>query len=300
MTKRIINLIIDSFRKSFEKKDFLIPSIRNFSSLMQNEASLFSYSEELKKYSNLREYFQENDEYRNIISKLIDSCILNIKTEIPEVSLEVTGRLKGFMSYFTKSLSLMIYDEPYKNLKDLLGVRFVISEETEEQEISSCYKIVRIILDYLSTDTNCKLINPTKPKNISNTPYLGILPKHSDLDEIANYSKFVKDYIRNVKVSGYRSLHILIWIPDIGQYLEIQVRGKKMDNFIKNNDGVDPSSYKSMKYSDPRVSNILKEIYNINIHTLEYETDDTYNRKYVLKNDVSTANTAIEFINFKT
>lgn len=270
--------LLTCFKKSFETEALFAPTLRNFSDILKKETDFFSLGQEIGRYADFRQSLTDNSSGLISYSKeIVNKCFVHLLTAFPDLQIRVEGRLKGFISYLSKVILLADEGKPFVNLPDLLGIRLIITAKDEVEEIALCYKITKSIIDFLTSELDCKLTNSLPVKNIS-TNYVGLLPTKENLNEISNYSSYIKDYINSPKNNGYRSIHFLIWVPSLGQFIEFQVRSFLMHAHAELDVSAAHGKYKATRYSTPEVSSFLDEISNCNIKTYGFisTNDNTY------------------------
>ena len=158
------------------------------------------------------------------------------KQVVPDVNIHGYFRIKSFLSFERKINYTLVeswkkhHNVNYKTLinglnyglNDIIGFRFLVHGNTEEEAISSIYRIANLLLPEM---TKYGLIPQEHPK--LKDIELGSEKSHSP-ELCSEFEGFFKDYIFHKKKNGYQSLHIIFWSAVLGRYFEIQLRTPKM------------------------------------------------------------------------
>ena len=163
------------------------------------------------------------------------------------------GRRKSLESDLTKLLRKSNKTLSAK-IKDRFGLRCILLNEPEEQAIEYIYliedyitgilaekkrKMRKQFIDWVNNSTIVNPINKVVIHEVLKIPF--------DVDGR-------KDYIKNQKKNGYKSLHFILTIEPYsnvipGTHLEIQLRTKNMDN-VANYGTASHDEYKKYLYED--------------------------------------------------
>lgn len=112
--------------------------------------------------------------------------------------------------------------------RDLIAYRIVISmpkchlkegSDVESEEIKYLYEIANVLPEFLEERGFTAIVSGIQEENIA---YL----KES-------VRPYYKDYIANVRDSGYSSLHITFYDNSARCYIEVQLRTKEMDDYAE-------------------------------------------------------------------
>lgn len=185
----------------------LVKQLRFFQTLLQKEETNL----------NFREDFWECYEY--------------ISKNKPDIVFECTIRRKSFLKFLSKVKLYLQKGKPIFKLKDGIGMRYVISSDSQQESVFLCYSIAEVIIDFFTKVKNYTLclaeeLNCCEGFNTSNFKDIYI-PKKPLLSK--NLNKYVKDYIFTPKAdSGYQSLHIA-FLDSYGNPFEVQIRTHEMD-----------------------------------------------------------------------
>lgn len=188
------------------------------------------------------------DVYLNIVRKLnetkknrnkyIEDFIRPIKEELEkqELNFEIYGRPKSIYSIFNKMRTKAV---EFEEVYDLFAIRIIV-DTPQEIEKATCWKVYSIV-------TNSYQPNPDR----------------------------LRDWISIPKSNGYEALHTTVMGPG-GQWVEIQIRSKKMDEIAEK--GLAAHwKYKEGKDSETHLDIWLKHIgellSNPDIETVDFLQD---------------------------
>ena len=162
--------------------------------------------------------------------------LLFFKQTVPNVNIHGYFRVKSFLSFERKINYTLVelwrrqHNVNYKavtnvlnyGLNDIIGFRFLVHGNTEEEAISTIYKIANLLIPEM---TKYGLIAQEHPKlrDVESSTEREHSPQLNP-----EFEGFYKDYIFHKKKNGYQSLHIIFWSAVLGRYFEIQFRTPKM------------------------------------------------------------------------
>lgn len=174
--------------------------------------------------------------FNDIANQLSNSCYNILEDLFPEIFFLISIRGKSLLSELHKRYE-RILEGNNPIIKDLLAIRIIVLNETNQETLKKCYEIFYTILSLLTKFDNNYLDFPlivsepdrlvtTSIFNIEEYPEI-ILPSKEIIPE--NFERIAKDYMQFPKKNGYQSLHGSFEIPSISQKyaglnLEIQVR----------------------------------------------------------------------------
>lgn len=245
------NELVDLTSQLFDDKNVYDIVLDYAHALRQNSTSSVDdfHSSFLLTYS----AFLRNNDFINNQSKILGNFCKYISDNYPEVSFTFSGRIKSLIRLeekFNRYICMCIEKE-YKASKtfpeeekivdylqryrDIVAYRYVIcipkrflalGENKEKKELVVLYNIANILPKYLRANNIdvkpfADLVE-TKSKKISKSQRLE-----------AENRPYIKDYVSNPKISGYRSLHLAALDPTARSDFEIQLRTKSMDDFAE-------------------------------------------------------------------
>ena len=130
--------------------------------------------------------------------------------------------------FYNKFISTLDDGGSLDDVKDLVGIRFIIHNYGDENPITACYELSKFIIDTLSRDWHS---TPSLGSNVKGTgkfdskQYPNIsLPTDDDRNILNGNSLYIKDYITEPKNNGYQSLHFVMWLSKISSHIEFQIR----------------------------------------------------------------------------
>ena len=193
-------------------------------------------------------------------------------------SITCDSRLKSLISFLKKILLYISANKPICTPPDTLGARFIVYDQDEATEISSCYKIAKEILYFFLIQTNAQLIETSPARNVSNSILDGIiLPTKEDfahLEHLGLYNNnLIKDYIAFPKKNGYQNMQFTISIPSIQITIEIQIRGSTMHTRAETAPKTAHKEYKKNKYDIDLINLFLENIDINNINVIDFSND---------------------------
>lgn len=127
--------------------------------------------------------------------KFINKLIRPIKDELNRsgVNFLIRGRPKSIHSIWSKMKKQNI---PFEKIYDLFAIRIIIDSPLEKEK-SDCWQVYSIVTDYYKP-------NPDR----------------------------LRDWVSTPKSNGYESLHTTV-MSDSGQWVEVQIRTKRMDDIAE-------------------------------------------------------------------
>lgn len=174
-----------------------------------------------------------------------------------QIPVDVSWRQKSFLSMMMKFFLFISKGKPLSTLNDVFGCRFVVGDEntSEIDAVIWCYVVMNEILGFCAYKLNATLILAETPngatlsKEDARKKGFYVPPSSLILEGCRNN---VKDYIRNVKVSGYRALHAAVRFPS-GLVIEFQIRSFQMHEFAEKDSMANHDAYKEHRYGMPLV-----------------------------------------------
>jgi len=127
--------------------------------------------------------------------KFINKLIKPIKDELNRANISsiIKGRPKSIYSIWNKMKKQNI---PFEEVYDLFAIRIIIDSPLEKEK-SDCWQVYSIVTDYYKP-------NPDR----------------------------LRDWVSTPKSNGYESLHTTV-MSDTGQWVEVQIRTKRMDDIAE-------------------------------------------------------------------
>ena len=242
MTQETLNLIHRSYQEALEKSTNIIQIIENLFDILvvaevpdEDSTAFDAFIDGLRNCLKIRKMTSDITDIVTYITITIMHIIkwLNIEKET-NIDIILHGRRKSLESDLTKLLRKSNKTLSAK-IKDRFGLRGILLNESEEQSIDYIYLIEYAINGILAAK-NRKLrkdfiewVQTSNHVNPVNKIVIGeVLKIPFDVDGR-------KDYIKDQKQNGYKSLHFILTIQpytDIipGSHLEIQLRSKHMDD----------------------------------------------------------------------
>lgn len=206
-----------SISNKFDSSDFL----------MQSLASQLIIASNIRKNSKC---------FHDISNQICESSCNIIDDFFPDTFYSISARGKSFSSELHKRYERVLEgNNPI--IKDLLAIRIIILNDTNQETLKKCYEIFQKIISLLTKFDNEYLDFPlmvSEPdKLITSSNFESekfpeiLLPKKEIIPE--NFDRIAKDYMQFPKNNGYQSLHGSFEIPSIspkyaGLNLEIQIR----------------------------------------------------------------------------
>ncbi len=135
------------------------------------------------------------DDTKSIRDRFINKLIRPIKEELSQygVNFVIKGRPKSIHSIWSKMKKQNI---PFEEVFDLFAIRIIIDTPINKEK-ADCWQVYSIVTDYYKP-------NPDR----------------------------LRDWVSTPKSNGYESLHTTV-MSDTGQWVEVQIRTKRMDDIAE-------------------------------------------------------------------
>lgn len=174
--------------------------------------------------------------FHDIANQLSKSCFNILVEYFPELLFFISIRGKSLISELHKRYEKVL-DGNNPIAKDLIAIRIIILNDTNQEILKKCYQIFYKIISLLTRLDNDYLDFPlvvSEPDRlVTKTDFDAekfseiILPNKDIIPK--NFERIAKDYMQFPKDNGYQSLHGSFEIPSISQKyaglnLEIQIR----------------------------------------------------------------------------
>lgn len=235
------------------------------------------------------ELLEHNDFLTSQSNRIIEFYKYMAK-EYPFLAFTFKGRIKslirveekfnGYVSnyiyeYYCKNNTYPTIDEISKELthfKDLIAYRIVISmpqchltnnEDRKEVEKKYLYEIANVLPSFLKERNFSPELSNLKQLNRSSLMN----------EEVKDY---YRDYVENVRVTGYESLHITFFDELSQSFMEMQIRTKDMDDFAEIG-GANHQSYEERQNQERSRRETIKEGECVYF-------DEAYKRGQILQN----------------
>lgn len=145
------------------------------------------------KYNEISKKIQANEAERN---KYLEKFLNPIKSKLDEnsISHHIVAKPKPVYSIWN---TMQQENLPFEEIPNILNVRIVIDSTNGEKEKTKCWQVYSLLTD----------IYVPRPERI-------------------------RDWISSPKSNGYEALHVTVMGPD-GNWMEVQIRSKRMDDFAK-------------------------------------------------------------------
>lgn len=242
MTQETLNLIHRSYQEALEKSSNIIQIVQNLFDILnkaevpdEDSTAFDAFVDGLRNCMKIRTMTSDLTDTVTYITITIMHIIkwLNIEKQC-NIDVILHGRRKSLESDLTKLLRKSNNTLSAK-IKDRFGLRCILLNEPEEQAIKYIYLIEYAIAGILAAKNRkmrkefIEWIENSKHVNSVNKIVIGeILKIPFDVDGR-------KDYIKEKKDNGYKSLHFILTIEPYsgvlsGSHLEIQLRSKHMDD----------------------------------------------------------------------
>lgn len=187
--------------------------------------------------------------------------IFHILEKVSPVSLTVSGRKKGFVSFCKK-----LEDISPSLIKDTYALRVIVSSNLLGDPVATnfCYMATKILYDHFQAlgwkvDPLKTKKGETIPDEIRSSIYIpNEIPTF-----VKEYLPLCKDYIAFPKSKGYQGIHLSFIDVKTGNLIEIQVRTSSMHQYAENG----PASHKLVY----KPNDIVYE--NIHISGFSYDTN---------------------------
>jgi len=145
------------------------------------------------KYNEISEKIKDNEGERN---KYLEKFLNPIKSKLDENSINyhIVAKPKPIYSIWN---TMQQENLPFEEIPNILNVRIVIDSTNGDKEKTKCWQVYSLLTD----------IYVPRPERI-------------------------RDWISSPKSNGYEALHVTVMGPD-GNWMEVQIRSKRMDDFAK-------------------------------------------------------------------
>mgnify|MGYP001227305243 CR=1 FL=1 len=206
---------------------------------LAHRLGLYSIKTELE---DLSLKYTETDVYFNISTKLNDTKgnrekyikkftrPIKEKLKLENINCSIKGRPKSIFSIRKKMIEKQI---DFEEVFDKFAIRIII-KCLPEKEKELCWKVYSIVTDFYKP-------NPDR----------------------------LRDWISNVKINGYESLHTTVMGMD-GSWVEVQIRSERMDEIAEKGYAAH-WRYKQNKHTDNKIQQNLDTWINRIRDTLEYD-----------------------------
>lgn len=228
----VINEYIDYLNSTINKK-----KIDSF-----QEELLQIYVEKLKEYKKISD--TTAPEFQKFIAHINEEYVY-LQKKFPHIPIEFQGRVKSLLgadSKIKKDLKAAIISNEHLDnisMKDILAYRYILNipenlSLDENEVIKICYDVLTAQIEF-NLQKNHELL---EAKHIfsSNSDNLTKKAKENHIfiptSSFENeYSKYIKDYIKNPKDSLYQALHVRYLISGIP--FETQIKTRQMHEFAE-------------------------------------------------------------------
>ncbi len=242
MSPETLELIHRSYQEALEKSKNIIQIVQNLYDILadaevsdKDSKAYDAFIDGLRNCLRIRKMTSDITDTVTYITITIMHIIkwLNISKQI-NIDVILHGRRKSLESDLTKLLRKSNKTLSAK-IKDRFGLRGILLNESEEQAIEYIYliedsitgilaaknrKMRKEFIEWINTSNHVNPVNKIIISEVLKIPF--------DVDGR-------KDYIKNPKTNGYKSLHFILTIEPYseiipGSHLEIQLRTKRMDD----------------------------------------------------------------------
>lgn len=220
-----------------------LKNIRNKKNLDCLQKDLLQiYMEKLNEYKNISD--TTTPEFQKFIEHINEEYVY-LQKKFPHIPIEFQGRIKSLLgadSKIKKDLkAAIISNEPLDSIsmKDILAYRYILNipenlSLDENEVIKICYDVLTAQIEF-NLQKNHELLEAKHifSSNLENLEEKAkenhiFIPSSNFENE---YSKYIKDYIKNPKDSLYQALHVRYLISGIP--FETQIKTRQMHEFAE-------------------------------------------------------------------
>lgn len=242
MTKETLDLIHRSYQEALEKSTNVIQIVENLFNILvvaevpdEDSKAFDAFIDGLRNCHKIRKMTSDITDIVTYITITIMHIIkwLNIE-KATNIDVILHGRRKSLESDLTKLLRKSNNTLSAK-IKDRFGLRCILLNKPEEQAIEYIYLIEDSVTGILAAKN--RKMRKEFIEWVQNSTHINHVNKRV-IDEVLKIPFDVdgrKDYIKDQKENGYKSLHFILTIEPYsgvlsGTHLEIQLRSKHMDD----------------------------------------------------------------------
>ena len=220
-----------------------LKNVRNKKNLDYLQKDLLQiYMEKLNEYKNISD--TTTPEFQKFIEHINEEYVY-LQKKFPHIPIEFQGRIKSLLgadSKIKKDLkAAIISNEPLDSIsmKDILAYRYILNipenlSLDENEVIKICYDVLTAQIEF-NLQKNHELLEAKHifSSNLENLEEKAkenhiFIPSSNFENE---YSKYIKDYIKNPKDSLYQALHVRYLISGIP--FETQIKTRQMHEFAE-------------------------------------------------------------------
>ena len=183
-----------------------------------------------------------------VLTDILKDLDSTLRENFPHVPFDPYLRVKSLFSYFEKIWrNGSTPTEAKSRVKDLLAFRFVLNGTSAEEYVLECFEFHEAIIQFLTAcgfHQRKETLKGTDGFDISKfDPEYMYVPDEVIVPNSAALMK-AKNYICYPKTNGYQGIQSVLYSPELGIYIEVQVKTLIM---LENSDDYESSHEKVYK-----------------------------------------------------